>query len=49
MEADAKYGQEVEVPNCFLCPDVKGSMIDLKTKEWVHHTCVNWTNEIWFE
>ena len=37
------------IPNCFLCPDLRGSLIDLLTKEWVHHTCVNWHNEIWFE
>jgi hypothetical protein len=37
------------LPNCFLCPDLKGAMIDLVTKEWVHHTCVNWHNEIWFD
>jgi NuA3 HAT complex component NTO1 len=24
-------------------------MIQLETKEWVHHVCVNWHNEIWFE
>lgn len=24
-------------------------MVDLKTKEWVHITCVNWINDIWFE
>lgn len=41
--------KRVNLPNCFLCPDLKGAMIDLESKEWVHHTCVNWHNEIWFE
>jgi hypothetical protein len=36
------------VPSCMLCIDVKGAMVDLDTKEWVHHVCVNWHNEIWF-
>ena len=38
-----------KLPNCFLCPDLKGAMVDLDTKEWVHHVCVNWHNDIWFE
>jgi hypothetical protein len=32
-----------------MCPDLRGAIVDLNTKEWVHHTCVNWHNEIWFE
>lgn len=32
-----------------LCPESNGAMIQLSTKEWVHHICVNWHNEIWFE
>lgn len=44
-----KAGENLVVPNCLLCPDIKGAMVDLVTKEWVHHTCVNWHNEIWFE
>lgn len=48
MQAD-KEGSKAPLPNCLLCPDVKGAMVDLTTKEWVHHTCVNWHNEIWFE
>ena len=32
-----------------MCPDPAGAMIDLDSREWVHHTCVNWHNEIWFE
>lgn len=41
--------KEELVPNCMLCPDTHGSVIQIKTKEWVHHTCVNWHNEIWFD
>ena len=37
------------LPICFLCNDLAGAMIDLETKEWVHHTCINWHNEVWFE
>ena len=48
IENDLKSKQSA-IPNCFLCPDVKGAMVDLQSKEWVHHTCVNWHNEIWFE
>lgn len=44
-----KKGAVVVTPNCFLCPDLKGAMVDLTSKEWVHHTCINWHNEIWFE
>mmetsp|Transcript_11232 Transcript_11232/g.15137 ORF Transcript_11232/g.15137 Transcript_11232/m.15137 type:complete len:109 (+) Transcript_11232:1028-1354(+) len=32
-----------------MCNDLSGAMIDLKTREWVHHTCINWHNEVWFE
>jgi len=32
-----------------LCTDPKGAVIEMESKEWVHHTCVNWHNEIWFE
>ncbi len=32
-----------------LCHDLSGAMVDLESKEWVHHVCVNWHNEIWFE
>jgi len=39
----------VPLPNCLLCNDFKGAMVDLETNEWAHHTCVNWHNEIWFE
>ena len=24
-------------------------MVDLDNKQWVHHVCVNWHNEIWFD
>ncbi len=44
-----KDEQAIAIPNCFLCPDLRGAMVDLDSKEWVHHTCVNWHNEIWFE
>lgn len=46
---ESRISRAVALPNCFLCPDLKGALIDLETKEWVHHTCVNWHNEIWFE
>jgi len=32
-----------------LCNDLAGAMVDLDSKEWVHHVCVNWHTEIWFE
>ena len=38
-----------QIPNCMLCPERHGCLIQLETKEWVHHICVNWHNEIWFE
>eukprot|EP00347_Sterkiella_histriomuscorum_P019087 403342999 len=37
-----------KLPNCFLCTDLLGSMIDLDSKEWVHQSCVNWHDDIWF-
>lgn len=40
---------KLNIPNCFLCPDLKGALVDLETKEWVHLVCVNWHNDIWFE
>jgi hypothetical protein len=38
-----------KLPKCMLCHDLSGAMVDLESKEWVHHVCVNWHNEIWFE
>ena len=32
-----------------MCNDLSGAMVDLKSREWVHHTCINWHNEVWFE
>lgn len=49
QEQSNSSNKAITLPNCFLCPDLKGAMVDLVTKEWVHHTCVNWHNEIWFE
>lgn len=40
---------KVTLPICFLCNDLSGAMVDLETNEWVHHTCINWHNEVWFE
>ena len=36
-------------PHCSFCPDERGALVRLKSKEWVHIVCVNWINEIWFE
>ena len=44
-----QHSKKVILPNCLLCNDLMGAMVDLKSNEWVHHTCVNWHNEIWFE
>jgi len=44
-----RHSSKVTLPNCFLCNDLSGALIDLKTREWVHHTCINWHNEVWFE
>ena len=43
-----KLSSLVTLPNCFMCNDPAGAMIDLKSREWVHHTCINWHNEVWF-
>ena len=32
-----------------MCNDLSGALVDLSTREWVHHTCINWHNEVWFE
>lgn len=44
-----KLSSKLALPNCFMCNDLAGAMVDLKTNEWVHHTCINWHNEVWFE
>ena len=32
---------------CLLCPDLDGLIIKVGS-HWVHKTCVNWNNDIYF-